>query len=74
MNYESRFAALLSRFNSHCFSPSLPEPVVSFTLMASANIEGNCRVSMLAAASSGMSFKAKNKKSHSSDDLVNKAT
>ena len=47
-NYEVRFAALVSKFNAHGSSLSLPQTITALMLMASSGIEDNHRVSILA--------------------------
>lgn len=56
-NYESQFAALVSRFNAHGLSLHLSEPILAFMPTTSAGIANNHRVSMLAAASNDVCIK-----------------
>lgn len=50
LNFESRFAAQVSKFNSHSSDAKLPEALTSFMLLANSNIDNNQRISILAAA------------------------
>lgn len=49
-NYETRFAALISKFNGHGASLNLPESITAFMIMSSADINDSHCVSILAAA------------------------
>lgn len=52
--FENRFAALVSKFNSHGSKLSLPEPILTFLLLHSANLCDNQRISILASVSSNL--------------------
>lgn len=49
-NFESRFEAKVSKFNSQSENLKLPEALVTFVLLANCNLDGSQRVSILAAA------------------------
>lgn len=50
--FEQRFEAQVAKFNCHSSKePMLPDSLIAFVLMANANIDGNQRVSIHAAAS-----------------------
>lgn len=51
-NYKSRFAAAVSRFNTHAKSCELPEALTAFMLLANSDINSSQRISVLAAATS----------------------
>ena len=52
-NFETRFEAQLSRFNSHK-AGSIPDALVALMLLGNSNIDDNQRVSILAAAVSNV--------------------
>ena len=50
-NFESRFEANVSKFNSHSEICELPESLTAFLLLANANVDNSQKIAVLAAAS-----------------------
>lgn len=50
-NFESRFEAQVSKFNSHSHASKLPEALTAFMLLGNSAVDSSQRVSVLAAAS-----------------------
>lgn len=55
--FEGRFAALVSKFNSHSVNTSLPESLTAFLLLFCARVDDTQRISILSAASKDLSAK-----------------
>ena len=50
-NFESRFEATVSKFNSHSDSSKIPESLTALMLLANSNVDSGQRISVLAAVS-----------------------
>lgn len=55
-NFESRFMAQVSKFNSTTTSCKIPETLMAFTLLANSSVDNNQRISVLADLSNGNSL------------------
>lgn len=55
--FEARFAALVSKFNSHSSKKILTQPLTALLLLSSARVEDHQRISILAAAAKDLSAK-----------------
>jgi len=51
IDFESRFEAQISKFNSHSSLARLPDALVAFMLLANSNVDSSQRISVLAASS-----------------------
>jgi len=50
-NFESRFEAQVSKFNSHADSSKLPDAITAFMLLANSSVDSSQRISVLASTS-----------------------